>query len=334
MLRKAFQKFLQNELVGIGFTLFVLCASLLIFTKGFFSAYNIDSLARDVAIFTIVGMSQMVTLGVGQFNLAVGAIGGAAGMVCGAMLELLGVPFIVAIIAGLIVGYALGYFQGLLIVKTKINPFIITLALISVYHGINMTITQNVFFRNLPDNFKAIAKASVFRIPVLVIIVIAIMLIFWFLFNRTVIGRKMLATGVSTRAADYAGINSAKVTMTAHGLSGLLAAAAGILTISKLGAAQTSIGTTWLLISFAAPILGGTLLSGGKVSIAGTFIGATLMTVLTNALVLFGVNFYWFQTFTGSILLLAFAANKLRSTMSYGQDNAIAIGGKKIEQSK
>ena len=99
------------------------------------------------------------------------------------------------------------------------------------------------------------------------------MLIFWILFNRTVTGRRILATGVNAKTADYAGIDSGSTIRLAHGLSGLLAGlAAGVLTISKLGAAQTSIGSTWLLISFAAPILGGTLLSGGKVSIVGTFL--------------------------------------------------------------
>lgn len=328
MFKTTLRKIVRNDLAGITFVLVLLCTLLTIFTDGFFSAYNLDSVIKNMSIFAIVGMSQMLTLGVGQFNLAVGAIGGCAGMVCGALLELMGIPYTIAVIASLAVGYLLGYFQGFLIVKTKMNAFIITLALASVYHGLNMTFTENRFFRNIPNSFKAIAKGSLGGVPILLIFVFITMLIFWILFNRTVTGRRMLATGVNAKAADYAGIDSGSAIRLAHGLSGLLAALAAVLTISKLGAAQTSIGSTWLLISFAAPILGGTLLSGGKVSIVGTFLGAALMTIITNALVLVGVSFYWFQAFTGGILLFAFAINKIRETMNTSEGRVLIEGGK------
>ncbi len=334
MLKKIKNFVLSNDLAGISFTLIVILVVLRIFTTGFYSAYNIDSILKDVAIFTIVGMAQMCTLSVGQFNLAIGAIGGCVAMVAGFSMERLGIPYPVVLLAGLIIGFVLGYFQGFLIVKTGINPFIITLAMISIYHGINMTITENIFFRDIPANFKALAKVNVFNfLPVLLIITFVVMAIFWILFNRTVTGRKLLATGVSIRAADFAGLNAGQNIRIAHGFSGILSALAGMLTVAKLGAAQTSIGTTWMLISFAAPILGGTLLNGGKVSIVGTLLGAIMMTVITNALVLFGVNSYWFQVFTGSILLIAFAINKARMDMSARQSKEMEAqaGGEKVE---
>jgi len=326
--KTALRKIVRNDLAGITFALVLLCTLLTIFTDGFFSAYNLDSVIKNISIFTIVGMSQMVTLGVGQFNLSVGAIGGCAGMIFGALIELMGIPYVIAIIISLTAGYLLGYFQGFLIVKTKINAFIVTLALASVYHGLNMTATENRFFRDIPNSFKVIAKGNLWGIPILLIFSFITMLIFWILFNRTVTGRKMLATGVNVKAADYAGIDSGSTIRLAHGLSGLLAGLAAVLTISKLGAAQTSIGSTWLLVSFAAPILGGTLLSGGKVSIVGTFLGAALMTIITNALVLVGISFYWFQAFTGGILLLAFALNKIRESMNTGEGRVLIEGGK------
>ena len=333
MLKKIKKLALSNDLAGIGGTLVLLLLLLLIFNRGFYSAYNLGSILRDVAIFTIVGMAQMVTLSVGQFNLAIGSIGGCAGMVAGAMMELLGVPYPIVIVCALIIGFLLGYLQGFLIVNTGISPFIITLAMISIYHGMNMTITENVFFREIPTEFKDISKIDVFGfLPLLLVITFVVMAIFWLLFNRTVLGRKMLATGVSKRAADFAGLNGGQNIRLAHGISGILSALAGVLTVSKLGAAQTAIGETWMLISFAAPILGGTLMDGGKVSIVGTFLGAALMTILTNALVLFGVDSYWFQVFTGSVLLLAFAVNKARVSMSQAQEKQeLDAGGQKLE---
>ncbi len=307
-------KIARNDLAGITFATILMCLILIFFTNGFLTAYNLDSLIKDISIFTIVGMAQMVTLAVGQFNLAVGAIGGCVGMIFGTLVELMGMPYWVAMIISLAAGYIFGYFQGFLIVKTKINAFIITLALVNVYHGLNMTFTENRFYRNIPDSFKAISKGNLGGVPILLILVIITMFIIWILFNKIVVGRRILASGVNVKAADFAGINSGGTIRLAHGISGMLAGFAAILTISKLGAAQTSIGTTWTLISFAAPILGGTLLSGGKVSIVGTFLGAALMTLITNALVMFGVNAYWFQAFTGGILLLAFAINKIRAS--------------------
>ncbi len=314
MFKELLIKIIRNDLSGITFVTALICLILIFFTNGFLTAYNIDSLIKDISIFAIVGMSQMMTLAVGQFNLAVGAIGGCVGMIFGALMELLGVPYWIAMIVGLVAGYILGYFQGFIIVKTKINAFIITLALINVYHGLNMTFTKNCFYRNIPIPFKTIARENIWGIPILLIIVFITMLIAYMLFNKTIVGRRILATGINARAADFAGINSGSAIRLAHGISGLLSGLAALLTISKLGAAQTSIGTTWLLISFAAPILGGTLLSGGKVSIGGTFLGATLMTLITNALVMFGVNAYWFQAFTGGILLFAFAINQIRTS--------------------
>ena len=314
MFKGLFIKIIRNDLSGITFITALICIILIFFTNGFLTAYNIDSLIKDISIFVIVGMAQMTTLAVGQFNLAVGAIGGCVGMIFGTLVELLGIPYWIAMIIGLVAGYILGYFQGFLIVKTKINAFITTLALINVYHGLNMTFTKNCFYRNIPIQFKAIARENLLGIPILLIIVFITMIIAYILFNKTIVGRRILATGINAKAADFAGINSGSAIRLAHGISGLLSGLAALLTISKLGAAQTSIGTTWLLISFAAPILGGTLLSGGKVSIVGTFLEATLMTLITNALVMFGVNAYWFQAFTGGILLLAFAINQIRAS--------------------
>jgi len=323
-MKKVLKAALRNDLAGVGFTLLLLVVILCVFTEGFVSAYNIDSILKDIAVFTIVGMAQMCTLSVGQFNLAIGAIGGCVAMVFGALVELVGIPFPIAIIVGVIVGLLLGYVQGFLIVKTKINPFIITLALINVFHGINMTATENMFFRQIPEGFKAIGKANVFGfLPVLLLVVFVFMLVFYILYMKTIVGRRILATGVSKRAADFAGINADRNVLLAHILSGLLAACAGLLTVSKLGAAQTSIGDTWMLYSFASPILGGTLLNGGKVNVVGCLLGAGLMVIITNALVLFGVNAYWFQCFTGSVLLLAFAINKMRSTMSIQSEKEV-----------
>ncbi len=353
MVRRALSKIIKYDIATISVIFAILMAVLIATSNPSRLGFSLTSISKDVAIFAIVGMAQMATLAVGQFNLAVGAIGGASAMVCGYLINLptsgsmevekyvqaeigLALPWIIGIIAGLIVGFMLGMMQGFLITKTKINPFIISLALISVIRGLNMGITENIYFRKLPVGFTGLnnitlpatsapkpGEMSSFGFPLVFLITIVLMIILWLLYNRTAFGRKMLATGVSTRAADFAGISSKKYIMLAHGLSGLLCALAGIFTASKLSAAQTSTGDNWLLYSFAAPILGGTLLSGGKVAITGTMIGAGIMTITTTVLAVLKLDAFTHQIFIGGILLVAFILNRGRETLSKQQDRAL-----------
>ena len=353
MVKKGLVKFVKNDLASISVIFIILLLVVISMSNPSRLAFSLTSISKDIAIFTVVGLAQMATLAVGQFNLAVGAMGGAAGMVCGYLINVplegtmnaesytqaevgLAMPWLIGIAAALLVGFVIGIMQGGIIVKTKINPFIITLALISVLHGLNMAVTENMYFRNMPPVFKGISAMTLpastapaagqqgtYGVPIIFIVALGIMIVLWVLYSRTILGRKMLATGVSTRAADFAGISSKKYIMIAHGISGALCALAGVLTVSKLGAAQTSVGDNWLLYSFAAPILGGTLLNGGKVSIAGTMIGAAIMTTITTVLALLKLDAFSHQIFIGAILLLSFLLNKGREALSKKQDKTM-----------
>ncbi len=352
MVKKGLNKFVKNDLASISVIFIILLLIVISMSNPARLGFSLTALSKDVAIFALVGLAQMATLAVGQFNLAVGAMGGAAGMICGYLINIpiegtmnaeqytqaeigLALPWFIGVFAALLVGFVIGIIQGGIIVKTKINPFIITLALISIIRGLNMAVTQNIYFRNLPTAFKDINAMTIpstaasdtgqgtFGLPIVFIVALGIMVILWAIYNRTVLGRKMLATGVCTRAADFAGINSNKYITIAHGISGALCALAGVLTVSKLGAAQTSVGDNWMLYSFASTILGGTLLNGGKVSITGTMIGAGIMTVITTVLALLKIDAFTHQIFIGAILLLSFLLNKAREAFSVRQDKAI-----------
>ncbi len=354
MVKRALSKVIKYDIATISVIFAIMMAVFISTSSPTRLGFSLTSFSKEVSIFAIVGMAQMATLAVGQFNLSVGAIGGASAMVCGYLINIptagdmsvqsytqaeigLALPWFVGIAAGLAVGLLLGMMQGWLITKTKISPFIISLALISVIHGLNMGITENAYFRNLPQAFtdmnnvsipQSVAKqgqATTFGFPLVFIITIVVMFIIWLLYNRTAFGRKMLATGVSKRAADFAGINSNKHIMWAHALSGLLCAIGGMFTASKLGAAQVTIGDNWLLYSFAASILGGTLLNGGKVAIVGTLIGAGIMTIITTILAVLKLDAFTHQIFIGGILLLAFMLNRGREALSKQQDNAMLI---------
>jgi len=152
-------------------------------------------------------------------------------------------------------------------------------------------------------------------IPLLFYIALIISALLYVLMRKTVLGRQLLATGANPRAAKISGIEVDKIIIIAHTLSGLLAGIAGILQVSRMGVGQASIGAEWMMISFAAPVLGGTILSGGKVNVIGTIFGAILMSIITNALVLWNISQYWFQAFIGLTLLAAYEMDRIRVSL-------------------
>lgn len=132
---------------------------------------------------------------------------------------------------------------------------------------------------------------------------------------RTYLGRQLLAVGANPRSAEFAGINTKKVILIAHIISGLLAGIAGVLLSTRLGSAQILIGSDWMLVSFAAPVLGGSILAGGKVSVVGTIFGAFFMSMIINGALLINFSYYWFQTLIGLILIVAFTIDRMRLAM-------------------
>ena len=130
--------------------------------------------------------------------------------------------------------------------------------------------------------------------------------------GRGVLGRQMLAYGGNPSAAELSGIATGRVVVAAHALSGVLAALAGMLVAARLQAGQPSIGDDWLIVSFAAPVLGGADLSGGHVSVAATALGVLVVSLINNALVLFGVDPFFVQLFLGALILAAVGLNRLR----------------------
>jgi ribose transport system permease protein len=132
------------------------------------------------------------------------------------------------------------------------------------------------------------------------------------LFHLTALGREILAAGANARAAELSGVPVGRVVIVAHTLSGVLAASAGLMLMTRLGAAMPSVGQDWLLPSFLAPVLGGTLLAGGAVSVVGTILGALLVATMRSGLLILQVGNFWLQLFLGLILLFAVMLDRYR----------------------
>lgn len=318
------RKGLRNDLTSVILPLVVLFTILVIGSSGFLSSYNLTSLMQTITIYMLAGLAQMSALALGQFNLAIGSIGCLSSIIMGYCMQVLGLPMWVAIPMGLLFAAISGAIQGVLIAKSGINPFIITLSLLSVYKGIATVISHGEPFNAIPEGIKAFNRASVGVIPVTFIVALVIWACTLVLFKYKKIGLRMLAVGENARAAQFSGINVSTTVIIGHMISGLLCGIAAIIQTARFASAQISVGDDWMMTSFVVTVLGGTLLSGGKVSVLGTLLGAILMVFINNALVLWGVSTYAFQLILGLVLLAAYEVDRARISVINRQSELVS----------
>jgi len=283
---------------------------------GFLSRFNLNSLGRSVAIDIVIGFAQMVVLATGGMNHADGSIGICSVMAFGYLLQVLGLPIPLAIAATLLMGAAMGWLNGIAIVKTGVNSFVVTLASASLFSGAMLILTRAVPYNALPPAIGEFGKAAVGPVPALLIVAVAIGIALYVLFKHTVLGRELLAVGASERAAQMSGVPVGRTITIAHVLSGMLAAAAAMMLTARLAAAMPSVaGDDWLLPSFLAPVIGGTALAGGAVSVIGTVLGALLVSTIRSGLLILQVGNFWLPLFLGAFLLAAILLERYRALL-------------------
>jgi ribose transport system permease protein len=306
------KKLFRADLTSIVLPVVILFCVLAIGWPGFLTPYNMISLFQTVALYVLIGLSQMSALSLGQFNLAVGGMGCLSAIMMGLFMQVLGLPVIISVLLGLVIAMLPGAIQGVLIAKSGLSPFIITLALLSVYTGIATVITQGNSYNNLPDTIKTISRTQFGVVPLTFIISLAVCIIAYIVFRYTDVGRYLQAVGASNRVALFSGIRVPRVVIMGHMISGLFAGLAAFIQICKFNSAQLAIGDDFMMTSFVVAVLGGTLLSGGKVSVLGTLFGSFLMVFINNALGLWRVNTYMFQMIMGIVLLGAYELDRAR----------------------
>jgi ribose transport system permease protein len=215
-----------------------------------------------------------------------------------------------------VIGAAGGLINGLLTVRTGINGFIITLATASAFTGINFGLTESIPFYKMPPALVAFGDQHVGAFPFLLVAPLIVAALLGLFFSRTVPGRQLLAYGGNPQAAELSGIPRERTVVLAHVISGTLAAIAAVLAVAQLGSAQPTIGTDWLLLSFAAPIIGGAALTGGYISVLGTMFAVVLIALIENGMVLAKVDPYWVQFLLGALILAAVGLNRWRAVKS------------------
>ena len=190
--------------------------------EGFLTEYNLFTLVRFASVQVMIAFAQMLALSAGEMNLSIGAIGGMVAMFAGAMMEMLGVPPLIAIAASLTLAVILGLINGFLITRTGINSFIITLATSSIFTGIMLIVTKADSFDSLPESFLTFSRQRTLGLALSPLFWIMILtgIVLWLVYNRTSLGREILAVGANRRAAQMSGLNQRTILMKTHVLLG------------------------------------------------------------------------------------------------------------------
>jgi ribose transport system permease protein len=308
--------FLTNEF-GLLVLILVFGIAFTLVTPRFLSHFNLFILGRTAAVNIMVGFSMMVVIVTGGLDLSVGSIGVCAAMAGGWLMQVAGVPWPVAVIGGVVLGTALGFLNGWVVVKSGLHSFIITLASMSIFFGVMIFLTRAEAFRRITPSFASLGHLKLFGwVSPLLLAAVVIGLALMFLYRLTALGREMLAAGARPAAAELSGVRVKRIFVLCHMLAGLLAATAGLMLVARNGAAIPSmagqLGQDWLLPAFLGPVLGGTLLAGGFVSPLGTLLGGFLLTMLTNGLLLLRVGEFWVQSVLGLLLLAAVLLDQAR----------------------
>ena len=308
---------------GLLILLILFCVGFAGLTKGFLSPFNLFALTRTGAVNVLVGLSMMTVIVTGGLDLSIGATGASAGMFAAWLMQDLGFPAPLGVLGGLGLGVALGAVNGELVVRSGMHSFIVTLATMSIFFGAMIVLTHAEPFNGLPAGFVDLGHIRWWGMasPML-LVAFAAAVGLQVLYRYTSIGREMLAAGANPKAALLSGVDVGRAIVLCHVAAGLLAAIAGLLLTIRNSAAIPamvgSLGQDWLLPGFLGPVLGGALLSGGRVSVLGAVLGALLVTVLNSGLLLMHVGEFWVQFFLGLLLLGAVTIDKARRQLILG----------------
>ncbi len=290
-------------LLGIGFELL---------SGKFLTVNNLSIVMQQASINIVLAAGMTFVILTGGIDLSVGSILAASSMVAVIAslwpdIGLLGVPMALAM------GLACGLANGALIAFMGLPPFIVTLGSLTAVRGLARLLGDDttVFNADLPFDF--IGNGSLFGVPWLAIIAIAVILVSWFILRRTVLGMWIYAVGGNMEAARLTGIKVSLVLLFVYAMSGLLAGLGGAMTAARLYAANgLQLGQAYELDAIAAVILGGTSFVGGVGSIWGTLIGALIIAVLSNGLILTGVSDIWQFIIKGLVIIIAVALDRYR----------------------
>ena len=292
---------------GIYILLVLVCAFFSIAAPNFLSPTNLINILRQVSMFGIVVVGVAIVMIGGGMDLSVGGQMAVVGMITGVMLCEWELPIPVAAIGAMLIGICFGLFNGIVAVKLKIMPIIVTLGTMLILQGVAYIITGGYPITGMPDDFLMLGQGYIGVIPIPVIVFAIFILLRWAVMNKTYLGRMIYALGGNKEAARLAGINVNRLTVMVYAFAGFAASIAALIMVSRTNASQPGAGSTYPFDCMTAACLGGISMAGGEGKMSGIVISVIILGILDNGLVLMGVNTNFQSVVKGIILLFAVA---------------------------
>jgi ribose transport system permease protein len=311
------QRFFRSREMGILGALIVICVIMSFANQYFLKPANLFNILRSMSTIGIMAIGMTMVIITGGIDLSVGSLLGVCSMLT-ARLIYHGLPPFLCVAIGIIFGLALGTFNGVVITKIRITPFVVTLGMLSMARGLTFllstgikgTVSSNIPMPDQGVNFLGAGYIGPIPFPVIELL---ILVVFFSLFMRyTVLGRQIYATGSNMEAARLSGVNVDTVRIFTYTITGGLCALAGIMTAGLLGTAATNYGMYEELNVIAAVVIGGASLMGGEGTIKGALIGAAIMAVISNTFVLLKLPAFAQKITIGAVIILAVASDRLR----------------------
>ena len=308
--RNLFANWRQN-IIYIGFVVIFLIFAVTLSDKGFLNPNNLLNIVRQTAMIAVMAIAMTFVLSAGEIDLSVGAVAGLTTVTVAMAIAVAG-P-IGGVAAGIATGFAVGMFNGWLTTRIGIPSFLTTLAMMGIAKGVAMWISDTAAVPILSPGYSWLfGGGSMGPIPVLLVWIAVLGGLGHIVLRRSGFGRRVLATGGGETAARYSGIDTANIKMKVLVLSSCAAALAGMLYAGRLQSGRFQLGEGDELSVIAAAVLGGTSLFGGKGTVIGTIVGAMMIGLINNGLILFGLEFSQQLIARGGIIIIAVALSQKR----------------------
>jgi ribose transport system permease protein len=304
-------RFLHRRESAIFAALAVLVVAIGAVESNFLSGSNLYLVSRQISFVAIVALGELFVILHGGIDLSVGSIMALAGMVAGYAMKI-GVPPPAAVLLGIAAGLAMGAINGVLISFVRIAPFIVTLGMLSFASGVVLGLSKGWPITEIPASFASLGQGSFLALPIPVWIMLALAAVAHVALSYTAFGRRTYAIGGNEQATFLSGIDVRWVKLRLYLISAGCASMVGIILVSRFNSAQADTGKGWELDAIAAAVIGGTSLSGGSGSVLGVLIGACIMGVIKNGLVLMHVSSYWQTAIIGVVIVLAVVLDRAR----------------------
>ncbi len=297
--------------------LILLVVVISLFSPRFLTIINITNLMAQMGVNLIVAAGMTVVMISGEFDISVGSVVALTAAVSATLMQRYGI--VPAVLVSLVIGPALGVFNGLVVTKGRIPSFITTLGTMMIARSLAFVTTGGKVVSNLPDSFKIIGQGQTFGIPNPFVIALVCYAIGWVLMTRTAFGKKVYAVGANRTVAMLSGIRADRVKIVCMMIVGFTASFAGNILLARIGAIQADTARGLEFEVIAAVVIGGTSLYGGQGNILRTIIGVVIIALIRNFLNLSRIDIFWQDFATGAIIVGAVLLDALQKRIGQGR---------------